>query len=82
MQLFSEENITFQEKIVERSGMGEKTYLSDGEPQLQHACTISTAAQEQGCSKLQCDACALQVYSDRRMTRAPQRMMSVWPSPR
>ena len=79
MQLFSEENILFQEKIVERSGMGEKTYLSDGEPQLQHA-HGSSSAQAQDSSKLQYDACALQVSCDRRMTRALPRMMSAWPS--
>ena len=31
LQLFSEENVVFQEKILERSGIGDQTGLSDGE---------------------------------------------------
>lgn len=31
MQIFTEENLAFQEKIIERSGLGDETGLSDGE---------------------------------------------------
>ena len=34
LQFFSPENIAFQEKILERSGLGDETGLSDGAPQF------------------------------------------------
>ena len=38
MQLFSEGAVAFQEKIVERSGMADDSYLSDGNQLQQWQC--------------------------------------------
>ena len=38
LQTFNEQSLSFQEKLIARSGLGQETYLPDGE-HLAHACS-------------------------------------------
>lgn len=61
MQAFTEKSMEFQTKIIERSGLGDETYLPDGMPAAM-LCISPAQAQRRDC---QCQSAKLR----RRLTQ-------------
>ena len=55
-QAFTEKSLDFQQKIIDRSGLGDETYLPDGASQALHATVTLLRGTGTGCVRGGCQA--------------------------